>query len=77
MLWAPPPLGSRMGSRSRSSGIQIRGCDGNTGVGIPGRWSDIGGLPGEGMQDPEDYPGSRLGFGVQIFRVLGLFAALC
>ena len=36
-VWAPPPLGSRMGSRSRSSGIQIRACNGNTGDGVPGR----------------------------------------
>ena len=39
--------------------------------------SDRGGLPGQGVQDPEDFPGSRLGFGAQIYRALGLFAALC
>ena len=39
--------------------------------------SDRGGLPGEGVQDPEDLPASRLGFGAQIYRAQGLFAALC
>ena len=39
--------------------------------------SDRGRLPGEGEQDPEDFPGSRLGFGAQIFGAPGLFAALC
>ena len=44
---------------------------------LGGAESDGGRLPGEGEQDPEDFPGSRLGFGAQIFRALGLFAALC
>ena len=39
--------------------------------------SDRGGLPGEGVQDPEDFPASRPGFGAQICKALGLFAALC
>ena len=39
--------------------------------------SDRGGLPGEGVQDPEDLPASRLGFGAQIYGAQGLFAALC
>ena len=39
--------------------------------------SDRGGLPGEGVQDPEDFPASRLGFGAQICKALGLFTALC
>ena len=34
-------------------------------------------FPGEGVQDPGDFPGSRLGFGAQIYRAQGLFAALC
>ena len=44
---------------------------------LRGAESDRGGLPGEGVQDPEDLPGSRLGFGAQIYRAQGLFAALC
>ena len=36
-VWAPSPLGSGRGSRSRSSGIQIRACNSNTGDGVPGR----------------------------------------
>ena len=44
---------------------------------LGGAEPDRGGLPGEGVQDPEDFPGSRLGFGAQIFGALGLFAALC
>ena len=39
--------------------------------------SDRGGLPGEGVQDPEDFQASRLGFGAQICKALGLFTALC
>ena len=44
---------------------------------LGGAESDRGGLPGEGVQDPEDFPGSQLGFGAQIFGALGLLAALC
>ena len=44
---------------------------------LGGAESDRGGLPGEGEQDPEDFPASSLGFGAQICRALGLFAALC
>ena len=44
---------------------------------LGGAQSDRRGLPGEGVQDPEDFPGSRLGFGAQIYRAQGLFAALC
>ena len=44
---------------------------------LAGAESDRGGLPGEGVQDPEDFPGSQLGFGAQIFGALGLLAALC
>ena len=44
---------------------------------LGGAEPDRGGLPGEGVQDPEDFPGSRLGFGAQIFGAPGLFAALC
>ena len=77
-MGAPSPLGSRMMSRSRSSGIQSRACNTNTGDGVlGGAESDRGGLPGEGEQDPEDFPASSLGFGAQICRALGLFAALC
>ena len=80
-VWAPPPLGSRMGSRSSSSGIQ--GFRSETAMAtqvmefLGGAEPDRGGLPGEGVQDPEDFPGSRLGFGAQIFGAPGLFAALC
>ena len=67
-----------MMSRSRSSGIQSRACNTNTGDGVlGGAESDRGGLPGEGEQDPEDFPGSRVCFGAQICRVLGMCAALC
>lgn len=77
-MGAPSPLGSRMTSRSGSSWIQSRVCNTNTRDGVPGRYeSDRRGLPGEGVQDPEDFPGSRLGFGAQIYRAQGLFAALC
>ncbi|XP_010830428.1 PREDICTED: uncharacterized protein LOC104982699 [Bison bison bison] len=38
---------------------------------LGGADSDRGGLPGEGVQDPEDFPGSRVCFGAQICRVLG------
>ena len=44
---------------------------------LGGAESDRGGLPGQGVQDPEDFPGSRVCFGAQICRVLGMFAALC
>ena len=44
---------------------------------LGGAESDRGRLPGEGEQDTEDFPGSRLGFGAPIFRALGLFAAPC
>ena len=33
--------------------------------------------PGEGVQDPENISGSRLGFGAQVCRALGLFAVFC
>ena len=39
--------------------------------------SGRGGLPGKGVQNPEDFPGSRVGFGAQIYKALGMFAALC
>ena len=76
-MGATPTLGSRMGSRS--SGIQRRACNMNTGDGVPGEvhcQTEEASL-GEGIQDPEDFPGSRLGFGAQICRALCLFAALC
>ena len=40
---------------------------------LGGAESDRRGLPEEGVHDPEDFPGSRLGFGAQICRALGLF----
>ena len=39
--------------------------------------SGRGGLPGKGVQNPEDFPGSRVGFGAQICKALGMFAGLC
>ena len=48
----------------------------NTGRG-GGALSDRRGFPGEGVRDPEDLPGSRLGFGAQICRALCLVAVLC
>ena len=44
---------------------------------LGGAESDRGGLHGEGVWDPGDFPGSRLGFGSEICRALGLFAAVC
>ena len=48
------------------------------------QWSPWGGaesgrrgFPGEVVQDPENFPGCRLGFGAQICSALGLFAAFC
>ena len=38
--------------------------------------SDRGGLPGEGVQDPEDFPASRLGFEAQICKALGACAPI-
>ena len=43
---------------------------------LGGAESDRGGLPGEGVQDPEGFPGSRLGLGAQICRTLCPLAAL-
>ena len=44
---------------------------------LGGAESDRGGLHGEGVWDPGDFPGSRLGFGSEICRALSLFAAVC
>ena len=49
----------------------------NTGGGGGCALSDRRGFPGEGVQDPEDLQGSRLGFGAEICRALCLVAALC
>ena len=40
---------------------------------LGGAESDRRGLSEEGVHYPEDFPGSRLGFGAQICRALGLF----
>ena len=44
---------------------------------LGGAESDRGGLLGEGVQEPENFPGSRVGFGAQICKALGMFAGLC
>lgn len=69
--WGPGP--GLQGFRDSDQSLQAAAGDGFWEVQEP----DRGGHPGEGVQDPEDFPGSRLGFGAQIFGALGLFAALC
>ena len=66
-LWGPGLHGFRAEPATPTHVMESRG----------GTESDRRGLPGEGVQDPEDFPGSRLGFGAQIYRAQGLFAALC
>ena len=73
---APSPLGSKM-----TSGPGLQEFREEPTVPTPvmeslGRCR-VRQTPGEGVQDPENVSGSRPGFGAQICRALGLFAAFC
>ena len=79
MLWGLHPLwGPRWGPGPSPQGFRSEPATATQVMeSLGSAESDRGGLPGEGVQGPEDFPGSRVCSGAQICRVLGMCAALC